>query len=141
MLLPASRKKPSIGLTPLIDVVFILLIFFMLVMQFQQFQQNTINIKKSAPLSSTNQLTEKVKVSGRDQCEWKQQKFSCEQVIEQFLDNNKKSQSVLLGYSDDVTLQQLMLWHERFIERGLQTSLAVQHRPEFNRKEVTEGGR
>ena len=46
MLLSPSRKKPSIGLTPLIDVVFILLIFFMLVMQFQQFQQNPINLQK-----------------------------------------------------------------------------------------------
>ena len=141
MVLPASRKKPSIGLTPLIDVVFILLIFFMLVMQFQQFQQNNINIKKSAPLSSINQQTEKVRVDKNNQCEWKQQLFTCEQVIEQFLANNKKGQSVLLGYSDDVTLQQLMLWHDRFIERGLQTSLAVQHKSQFYRKKVTEGGR
>ena len=67
MLLTGSRKKPAIGLTPLIDVVFILLIFFMLVMQFQQFQQNPVNLKKSATHAVNSDTVNKITVQEDDQ--------------------------------------------------------------------------
>ena len=45
------RKKPTIGLTPLIDVVFILLIFFMLVMNFQRYQIQDIHITSRSEIA------------------------------------------------------------------------------------------
>ena len=46
-----SKTSPVVSLTPLIDVVFILLIFFMLVSQFKQLQ------KQSMPLTTTGEVT------------------------------------------------------------------------------------
>lgn len=122
MLLTGSRKKPAIGLTPLIDVVFILLIFFMLVMQFQQFQQNPVNLKKSATHAVNSDTVSKVTVQEDDQCLWQGQLLKCQALIEQF---SLSDNAVLLGYSNEITLQQLMQWHDKFILSGIATSLAV----------------
>ena len=46
-----SKTSPVVSLTPLIDVVFILLIFFMLVSQFMQLQ------KQSMPLTTTGEVS------------------------------------------------------------------------------------
>ena len=45
------KSSPIVSLTPLIDVVFILLIFFMLVSQFMQLQ------KQSMPLTTTGEVS------------------------------------------------------------------------------------
>lgn len=46
-----AKTSPIVSLTPLIDVVFILLIFFMLVSQFMQLQ------KQNVPLSATEEVS------------------------------------------------------------------------------------
>lgn len=46
-----AKTSPIVSLTPLIDVVFILLIFFMLASQFMQLQ------KQSVPLSATEEVS------------------------------------------------------------------------------------
>lgn len=46
-----SKTSPVVSLTPLIDVVFILLIFFMLVSQFMKLQ------KQSMPLTTTGEVS------------------------------------------------------------------------------------
>jgi biopolymer transport protein ExbD len=51
-----SNKKRIVSLTPLIDVVFILLIFFMLVSNFSRF--NAIEINAPAPSSKQNNMVE-----------------------------------------------------------------------------------
>lgn len=50
-LLPAAKRAKAIGLTPLIDVVFILLMFFMLTTSFIKERQ----IELSSPVASTSQ--------------------------------------------------------------------------------------
>ncbi|MCP4287599.1 MAG: biopolymer transporter ExbD [Gammaproteobacteria bacterium] len=42
--LPSVRKKRLVGITPLIDVVFILLLFFMLASNFQQWQAMPLSL-------------------------------------------------------------------------------------------------
>ena len=46
------RSKPSINLTPLIDVVFLLLIFFMLVSTFLKFNTMSITATESGPAAA-----------------------------------------------------------------------------------------
>ncbi len=54
----SASRKPGIGLTPLIDIVFILLVFFMLVVQFQKLQQRELVTHESgaAVVESSDQL-------------------------------------------------------------------------------------
>ncbi|MCB1872920.1 MAG: biopolymer transporter ExbD [Gammaproteobacteria bacterium] len=42
--LPATRKRRLVSMTPLIDVVFILLLFFMLASNFQQWRSMPLNL-------------------------------------------------------------------------------------------------
>lgn len=42
--LPSARKRRLVSMTPLIDVVFILLLFFMLVSNFQQWRAMPLNL-------------------------------------------------------------------------------------------------
>ena len=48
--------------------------------------------------------------------------MKCQALIEQF---SLSDNAVLLGYSNEITLQQLMQWHDKFILSGIATSLAV----------------
>lgn len=123
MLTSTARKKPSIGLTPLIDVVFILLIFFMLVMQFQQFQQNSVVLKKSDRQGRQQPNTETVTVLPDSQCLYQAQVLTCHDVITTLksLDNIQ----VLIAYDDATSLQMLMHWHDQFAEQFASVSLAV----------------
>lgn len=52
LLLDATRRRSSISLTPLIDVVFILLLFFMLSSQFVRWQSLDIPLAQNSPVQS-----------------------------------------------------------------------------------------
>ena len=56
--------KPSINLTPLIDVVFLLLIFFMLVSTFLKFNTMPITAVESGPSSSDNRQVVLIQIVG-----------------------------------------------------------------------------
>jgi len=49
-----AKSSPIVSLTPLIDVVFILLIFFMLVSQFMQLQKQSVPLSASGEVSSAD---------------------------------------------------------------------------------------
>lgn len=66
-----TRKKSTIGLTPLIDVVFILLIFFMLVMNFQRYQIQDINIAPRSEISDKID-TITIEIINKTECRFKQ---------------------------------------------------------------------
>lgn len=138
MLLSPSRKKPSIGLTPLIDVVFILLIFFMLVMQFQQFQQNPINLQKQTERGANVVESESITVLDNNTCEWQLAHQSCKDVLNHLL--QRQPERVMVGYAPSATLQQVMHWHDKFITAGLTVSLAVPVKNENGGSEVSKGG-
>lgn len=54
MKLPSSKSKIRVNLTPLIDVVFILLIFFMLVSSFSQWREIPLELSTAASVSKSN---------------------------------------------------------------------------------------
>ena len=56
--------KPSINLTPLIDVVFLLLIFFMLVSTFLKFNTMPITAVESGPSSAENSQIVLIQIVG-----------------------------------------------------------------------------
>ena len=51
----APHRSPSVSLTPLIDVVFILLVFFMLATRFSVQEDLAINIQPGEPLETKEQ--------------------------------------------------------------------------------------
>lgn len=52
---PERHRSPSISLTPLIDVVFILLVFFMLASRFSQWKDLPVNVQTSdAPIQQSD---------------------------------------------------------------------------------------
>lgn len=58
MQLHTQRRKPSVGLTSLIDVIFILIVFFMLVSTFSQFRSiDLLSSSSSTSPDSTVTLT------------------------------------------------------------------------------------
>lgn len=66
---PRRRRRPLIGLTPLIDVVFILLIFFMLASSFQQWRSISLGIpgEGGAPAPESDTLVVRLLSDGRVQ--------------------------------------------------------------------------
>ncbi len=53
---PPVHRSPGIGLTPLIDVVFILLVFFMLVTRFTTLQQAPLPIRSAGAAGAAEEL-------------------------------------------------------------------------------------
>lgn len=58
-----SKKRNLISLTPLIDVVFILLIFFMLVTDFAKFSIVTLSVAQSETVTAVPQTSSVVRIS------------------------------------------------------------------------------
>jgi biopolymer transport protein ExbD len=61
-----TKTSPMVSLTPLIDVVFILLIFFMLVSQFMQLQKQSIPLSGSGQASSATPESASISISNND---------------------------------------------------------------------------
>ena len=114
------HKKPSISLTPLIDVVFILLIFFMLIMQFKQFSQFPIDLAKAqyAPLV-TKPLA--IDVYPKAMCKTQQTFVSCAKLIRQI--DFKQHSVIVLGYHPETEIQQILNAHKLFKDTGLVVKL------------------
>lgn len=123
MLLSSNQKKPTIGLTPLIDVVFILLIFFMLVMQFQQFQKDTVHLSERDEQGLIDNNIAQVKVIDEKNCFYENSNVQCNYVIDVILED--EISSISLSYQKDARLSDIMKWHDVFSERFQSVSLAV----------------
>ncbi len=125
MEIPAARTRhPSIGLTPLIDVVFILLVFFMLVVQFKTFQQTTLATVQStnAPIAQTDDnLIITLKNSG--DCELEGLLGDCETVLSNL--GRTDGETVFIGFDAEVPLRRIVDFQERVLGSGLTSSLAL----------------
>lgn len=115
-------RRPTVGLTPLIDVVFILLIFFMLVVNFSSLQQTPLSnvMASEAPVSMDTNETLLI-VLGGSQCELGGEARPCEGVS----DALSSSDLVYLGYAPDATLSAIVRVQERLLSGGFKVSLAV----------------
>lgn len=65
---PRVHRSPGIGLTPLIDVVFILLVFFMLVTRFTTLQQAPLPIRSAGAAGAAEELV-RVHITSADEVE------------------------------------------------------------------------
>lgn len=130
MLLPSNNKKPTIGLTPLIDVVFILLIFFMLVMQFQQFQQDAIDLSERDERGLIDHNIAQITIINEENCLYKNKQAQCISIIDAVFRDGVSD--ISLSYQKEALLSDIMKWHDVFSERFQSVSLAVSLTSEGN---------
>lgn len=99
------HRAPFISLTPLIDVVFILLVFFMLATRFGQFNDLPVNVQpadtKSDPLEDW--LVVEVKPDGALMLNGV--RFTPDAIVDRL---EKQSQKVWVSVSPEITLQQAL---------------------------------
>ena len=106
--LKRARRKNPISLTPLIDVVFILLVFFMLASSFEKTRTVELQApqkgKATAAQADTRPL--KIKVVGANHYTITQQNYTLH-TLEQFL-RNKTDQNILVQTEKDAALQDVV---------------------------------
>ncbi|MDP7592766.1 MAG: biopolymer transporter ExbD [Litorilituus sp.] len=114
------RKKPTIGLTPLIDVVFILLIFFMLVMNFQRYQMQEIDIAPRSEIANKSD-TFTIEIINNTECSFEQTINQCLKIAHQIPAQNT---DLVIRYQAATKLKDIIHWYQYFGSK-YPTSLAV----------------
>jgi len=110
MQLPSKKSKLRVNLTPLIDVVFILLIFFMLVSSFHQWLELPLNLSTASAVDNSNPTISFVVLRQTDEITLNQQTTSlkqCLQTLSQQLAKDSQHQ-IVLSAEQGVALQQLI---------------------------------
>ena len=77
-----SKKRNLISLTPLIDVVFILLIFFMLVTDFAKFSIVTLSVAQSETVTAVPQTSSVVRISTNGELRFDDQAINFSELVE-----------------------------------------------------------
>ncbi len=114
------RKKPTIGLTPLIDVVFILLIFFMLVMNFQRYQMQEIDVAPRSEIANKSD-TFTIEIINNNECSVEQTIYQCLEIARQIPAQNT---DLVIRYQVSTKLKDIIYWYQYFGSK-YRTSLAV----------------
>lgn len=102
---PERHRAPFISLTPLIDVVFILLVFFMLATRFGQFNDLPVNVQPADSNSDQQDDWLVVEVKGDGSLILNGVSFTPAAIADRL---EKQSQKVWVTVSPDVTLQQAL---------------------------------
>lgn len=119
-----SRRKPSVGLTPLIDVVFILLIFFMLVVQFKRYQQVPLSVVETAELTP-NYVADAwiVRVEGGGACLVREQTIACAEIGAVL--PAELAKPVILNFADRARLGEIVAMQSALIALGHEVVLGI----------------
>jgi biopolymer transport protein ExbD len=106
--LKRTRRKNPISLTPLIDVVFILLVFFMLASSFQKTRTVELQppVKGKSIAQPSEQTSIKVLVAGTDRYEIANKTYDLAH-LETFL-KSKTDQTVLIQTGQDAAIQDVV---------------------------------
>lgn len=118
-----SRRKLSISLTPLIDVVFILLLFFMLTSNFMPWRLIETNLPKQSASAADLEPIHTLLLKKNDGLIWYQEaSFSLtdSKIIQEILVENKKAVFALQAESG-VTLQTLISTADYLKLQGVQS--------------------
>lgn len=102
-----SKKRSLISLTPLIDVVFILLVFFMLVTDFAKFSIVTLGVAQSETVAAVPQTSSVVRISANGELYFDDRAINFSELVE--LANRKLAAShrhVFFIHPEDDTLLQ-----------------------------------
>lgn len=122
---PATdARHPSIGLTPLIDVVFILLIFFMLVVQFKLFQQTALSTVQAtqAPIAAS-EAPIVLTLAGDGQCKINNAESDCDAAISSL--PRDKGDRVFLAFEPDVVLRRIVEAQQALLLEGFEVTYAL----------------
>lgn len=106
-----TNKRNLVNLTPLIDVVFILLIFFMLVTNFTRHAGITLNVAQEEDVVDLQQTSSLIKISAAGTLYFNQQETDLEQLVglvKENLSNNAKH-IFFIQPADDLPLQNTIL--------------------------------
>ncbi len=103
--LPA-RKPASIGLTPLIDVVFILLVFFMLATRFIDLARQPLSVAVTAEQRPANEQVLFIRVLDESLIELNGERLTLKQAAEQLA--NQARQPVYVDSDGEASLQAVL---------------------------------
>ncbi|WP_085297138.1 ExbD/TolR family protein [Cognaticolwellia mytili] len=114
------KNSPIVSLTPLIDVVFILLIFFMLVSQFMQLQQQSMPLSVAGEASNTASDSVSIRIiNNQSAISYQVNSVSMrQQELAVYLQNNKVAE-VLLMPEANISLQTFINVKERLSRLGI----------------------
>jgi|TARA_B110000977_G_scaffold21845_1_gene26202 biopolymer transport protein ExbD len=115
MLLPSQKSKIRVNLTPLIDVVFILLIFFMLVSSFSQWRELPLEISQAVTVTQNQPTISFVVLHSAKRISLNKQSIALEkllQTLQVHIATDAKHQ-IILGAEEGVALQQLITLLEK----------------------------
>ena len=102
---PEHHRAPFISLTPLIDVVFILLVFFMLATRFGQFNDLPVNVQPADSTDSQRDQWLVVEVKGNGSLILNGVRFTPEAIADRL---EKQHRKVWVTVSPEATLQQAL---------------------------------
>lgn len=94
-----QRKKPSVGVTPLIDVIFILLIFVVLAANFDRIRAMKVNLPESSSQYKPQKKALVVSITARGQIHIDHQPIPSEKLLSR-LQQFRKQHEVLLLQGD-----------------------------------------
>ncbi len=106
---PAVKKKLRINIIPLIDIIFLMLVFFMLATNFSEKREVSLSIKKQTTQNSSNQknLIIKIKNDKFYLIDKPLKKKELEKEILKLMNSNKFENIVILN-DENSKLQQLI---------------------------------
>ena len=115
-----NKKTKLVNITPLIDVVFILLIFYMLVSQFTNYHQfNVATLKKSSSIEANVIIKIDLKLNDSGQVIYLFNKVKVTWNDIELAIVNMRNKKVILNASSNLSLQQFINVKEKLNKLGV----------------------
>lgn len=122
----SQRGHLTVGLTPLIDVVFILLIFFMLVVQFTNYQQVPLSTVEATDKSMAQRSdTLVLKVMGDNTCSMEGMTGPCLDMIGAL--DEGRNEGIVISYLAIASLGEILTAQAQLTSRGYDVTLALKN--------------
>ncbi|MCH8543966.1 MAG: biopolymer transporter ExbD [Alcanivorax sp.] len=114
-----SHRTPTIGLTPLIDVVFILLVFFMLATRFGAWQDLPLQVSSTATTPVTSDMEVRhIQVLGEDRVQLDDESMDLAALRRALMADNRQPTRVTAA--DDASVQAMLQVVDVLQAAGLQ---------------------
>ena len=119
----SSRKRRWISLTPLIDVVFILLMFFMLTTQFTRIGVMNISVAQSTVSNSNSAASDAVLITVFPNGEWQLNDAVLSTLVESDLNRFSSVDSLTVVADKSARLQDVVLLLDALVEAGVNNAV------------------
>lgn len=117
-----SPRRALIGLTPLIDVVFILLLFFMLTTRLDRQQATTIDVLAPAAPTPVAASSRRLRIDGDGLLVlWDDRRVALERIgeLSELHRLREAGASLRLDVADELALQRVVAWMDAFDRFGI----------------------